>query len=122
MFGSLERFIAILLEHHEGRLPLWLAPDQVVVAPVGDSRAGYARQVADAFCRSGLRTVLDDRSESLSRRIVDARESGIPVFITVGEREERDGTVSVRRWNGEAGVLVLEDALARLRAEARLSG
>ncbi|HEV7267968.1 MAG TPA: threonine--tRNA ligase [Falsiroseomonas sp.] len=110
VFGSLERFIAILLEHHGGRLPFWLAPEQVAVAPVGRAQAGYARRVADALERDGLRVVLDDRQESLSRRIVHAREAAIPVFATVGEREERDGTVSLRRWDEAPAVVPLKEA------------
>jgi threonyl-tRNA synthetase len=118
VLGSLERFIAMLLEHHQGRLPLWLAPEQVVVAPVGQKQAEYADRVVGAF-GGPLRTVLDDRHERLSRKIVDARENGIPVFATVGAREAQDETVSLRYADGLQMVLPLAAAVERLRSEAR---
>ena len=118
VFGSIERFIAVLLEHHEGRLPFWLAPDQVAVAPVGSDQMPYARRIVEQLERADIRAVLLDASESLSRRVVQAREDGVPVFLALGEREQRDGTVSLRRWNGRPVVLQLDDALLQLRAEA----
>ncbi len=96
VLGSLERFIAILLEHHGGRLPFWLAPDQVVVAPVSAVQAGYAREVAAELVADGIRAVVDDRDETLARRIVDARALEIPVFATVGAREAAAEAVSLR--------------------------
>ena len=118
VLGSVERFIAILLEHHCGNLPLWLAPEQVVVAPVADLHADYAKEVAAAFERGGLRVAVDARNESLGRRVFDARERCIPVFATVGARELRDRTVAVRRRGGEPATLALAAAAEALRAEA----
>jgi threonyl-tRNA synthetase len=120
ILGSLERFAAILLERHGGHLPLWLAPEQVVVAPVGDQQIEYARGVAAEFESRDLRVVVDERSESLSRRIVRARERGIPVFVAVGKREERDGTVTVRRRVGEPVTMLVSDAIRQVRSEAEL--
>lgn len=100
VLGSLERFIAILLEQHRGRLPFWLAPDQVVVAPVSVLQAGYAREVAEALTADGIRSIVDDRDETLARRIVDARALAIPVFATVGAREAAAGSVSLRWLDG----------------------
>lgn len=120
VFGSIERFIAILLEHHEGRLPLWLAPEQAVIAPVDSSQADYARHVLALLEQAGIRAVLDGASKSLSRRVVQAREDGIPVFLTVGEREERDGAVSLRHWDSKPVTLAVDDAILQLRADARL--
>ncbi len=120
VFGSLERFAAILLEHYEGHLPMWLAPEQVVVAPVAEGQIDYAQRVAAEFERRDLRVVLDDRAESLARRIVDAHERGIPVFVVVGTREERDHTVTVRRRVGEPIPMPLTDAIQQFRSEARL--
>jgi threonyl-tRNA synthetase len=118
VLGSFERFIAMLLEHHAGRLPLWLAPDQAVVACIGEERADYARRVADALAAQGLRIALDLRAERLGRKIVDAREAGIPVVLAVGAREAETGTVSLRRADGAQEVMAIADAGARLRAEA----
>jgi threonyl-tRNA synthetase len=120
ILGSLERFAAILLEHHRGDLPLWLAPEQVVVASVSDAQLEYARKVADAFGRDGLRTVLDDRAETLSRRVVYAFESGIPVFAAVGARDEQDGTVAIRRRSGKPVTMAIAEAARELRLEAKL--
>lgn len=119
VLGSVERFIAILLEHHCGNLPLWLAPEQVVVAPVSDMQADYAAELAAAFERAGLRAAVDARNESLSRRVFDARERSIPVFATVGARELRDRTVAIRRRSGEPTVLAAAAAIQALHAEAR---
>lgn len=118
VLGSVERFIGILLEHHGGTLPLWLAPDQIVVASIGNAQAGYAEKVADALADHDFRVVADTRGERLSRKIMDAREAGIPILMAVGKREEADGTVSLRQRDGEQQVLRLEDAVAALQPEA----
>ena len=118
VLGSVERFIGILLEHHRGKLPLWLAPDQIVVASIGRDQAECAEQVAAELAAADLRVVTDTSAERLSRKIMDAREAGIPILMAVGKREAADGTVSVRRQDGEQEVLPLEDAVAALRAEA----
>jgi threonyl-tRNA synthetase len=120
VLGSLERFAAILIEHHRGDLPLWLAPEQIVVAPVSDAQLEYARRVAEAFESEDLRVALDERAESLSRRIVHAFERGIPIFAAVGRREERDGTVAIRRRADNPAIMTVADAINRLRSEARL--
>ncbi|WP_207483333.1 threonine--tRNA ligase [Arenibaculum pallidiluteum] len=122
VLGSIERFVAILLEHHGGALPFWLAPEQVAVAPVDPADAGqaaYARHVVAELSGPGLRAVLDDRPERLPRRIVDAHANGIPVFVAVGARELGAGTVSVRRRNAAPVALPLARAVADLAAEAR---
>lgn len=118
MLGSLERFLGILLEHHEGRLPPWLAPEQVVVIPVSNAAPGYAEEVAAAARRAGLRVRLDDRDESLSRRVADAHRLAIPFVAVVGERERDRRAVSLRRGDVRS-VLPLDEALERLAAECR---
>ncbi len=118
VLGSVERFIGILLEHHGGTLPLWLAPDQIVVASIGNAQAGYAEKIADDLADHDFRVVADTRGERLSRKIMDAREAGIPILMAVGKREEADGTVSLRRRDGEQEVLSVEEAPAALRSEA----
>jgi threonyl-tRNA synthetase len=118
VLGSLERFIAMLLEHYDGQLPLWLAPDQAVVASIGDDHADYARRVADELSAGGLRVALDVRAERLGRKIVDAREAGIPVVLAVGAREAEAGTVALRRRDGAQSVVAIAEAVRLLRAEA----
>jgi threonyl-tRNA synthetase len=100
VLGSIERFVAILLEHHRGRLPFAFAPEQVVVAPVAPAHADYARLVVDRLEGEGIRAVLDVREETLGRRIVSARALEIPVFAAVGAHEARTGTVSLRMLDG----------------------
>ena len=118
ILGSIERFLAMLLEHHGGDLPLWLAPEQIVVAGIGATQAGYAERVADAFAQADFRVALDMRPERLPRKIVDARESGIPLLIAVGAREAKDDTVSLRYRDGRQSVLPLAEAIDALRPEA----
>jgi threonyl-tRNA synthetase len=118
VLGSLERFIGILLEHHDGRLPLWLAPEQVVVASIGADDVAPSCRVAEAFEEAGLRVALDARPERLSRKIVDAREDGVPVLAAIGAREARDGTVALRFRDGRQESMPLAGAIARLRTEA----
>jgi threonyl-tRNA synthetase len=112
--GSLERFLGIVLEQHRGHLPAWLAPDQVVVLPVGGAQHAYAREVAAQLQRAGLRAICDARDESLARRIALAHELAIPFVCVVGQREQQASSVSLRE--GEApSVLSLPNALQRLR-------
>ena len=119
VLGSMERFIAMLLEHHEGWLPMWLAPDQLTVATVSDSSASYARRIMALLEEAGLRALLDDRSERLERKVVDARERRIPVFITVGNRDRQNETLSLRLRDGTQHTLALAAGLAYLRDMAR---
>lgn len=118
VLGSMERFIAMLLEHHEGWLPLWLAPDQVTVATVSDASASYGQRVMDVLDEAGLRALFDDRPERLERKIVDAREQRIPVFVTVGTRDERNETVSLRLRDGTQSTCSLREGVERLREMA----
>ncbi|MCG8692896.1 MAG: threonine--tRNA ligase, partial [Minwuiales bacterium] len=95
VLGSIERFIGILLEHHRGRLPLWLAPEQIAVASITEAAADYAGEVAARFEEVGFRVALDTRKARLPRKIVDAREAGIPLLAAVGAREAEAGTVAL---------------------------
>jgi threonyl-tRNA synthetase len=115
VLGSMERFIAMLLEHHEGWLPLWLAPEQVVVATISDANAGYAREVMRALDDAGIRALLDSRPERLEKKIVDAREKQVPIFVVVGSRDERDRTISVRMRDGQQSTLAIVEGVERLR-------
>jgi threonyl-tRNA synthetase len=118
LFGSYERFIGILLEHYAGELPLWLAPVQVIVLPVSDRFNDYASAVRDSVRSDGARVELDDRSESVGRKIREAELRKIPYMLVVGEREEREEAVSVREHRaGDVGGMPLKNFLQRLRGE-----
>jgi threonyl-tRNA synthetase len=119
VFGSLGRFIAVLLEHHGGSLPLWLAPDQVAVAPISQDQASYAAELLDSFQDAGLRAVMYAGAETLPRRIVAAHEAGIPVMAIVGRRETAERTVTVRERDGSQSCSPLPDVLTSLRARAQ---
>ena len=118
VLGSLERFVGILLEHYDGNLPLWLAPEQVVVASIGEAQNDYAQSVADELENADFRAIADTRPERLSRKIVDAREAGIPILMAVGNREQADNSVSMRWRDGSQEICSVTDALSRLRREA----
>ena len=100
MFGSYERFIGIMLEHYAGELPLWLAPVQAIVLPVSDRFNDYAATVRGQLSGEDTRVELDDRSESIGRKIREAELRKIPYMLIVGERESGDGSVSVREHHG----------------------
>jgi len=116
VLGSLERFIGMLLEHYEGHLPIWLAPEQIVIASIGAAQADHAAHLRDRFADAGLRAALDDGSETLARKIVAAHESAIPVVGVVGAREQRNGSIALRYRDGAQEELPVEAAMARLAA------
>jgi threonyl-tRNA synthetase len=116
VLGSIERFMAILLEHHRGNLPFWVVPEQIVVAPVSVGQLEYARAAAEIFRAAGLRCIIDEANETLSRRIVAAHDKGIPIFVTVGPKEVSAGTVTSRERGGERSVRSLSDATDWLKA------
>src|SRR5262245_24374918 len=121
VLGSIERFIAILLEHTAGKLPLWLAPVQVRVLPVSEKAADWASRVADACRVAGLRAEADLRNEKLGYKVREAQLEKIPVIAVVGEREAAAGTVAPRTA-GPAETVALEDFVARTVAAARMPG
>ena len=96
-FGSMERFVAVLLEHTGGTFPLWLTSDQVVILPISEKYMDYARKVQAMLDELDIRCYIDERSEKTGRKIRDAETAKIPYMVIVGENEEKDGTVSVRR-------------------------
>jgi threonyl-tRNA synthetase len=100
LLGSFERFIGILLEHYGGELPLWLAPVQAIVLPVSDRFNDYAAAVRDELRAEGVRVELDDRNESVGRKIREAELRKVPYMLVVGEREQSQGAVSVREHHG----------------------
>ena len=116
-FGSIERFTAVLLEHTSGHLPLWLSPDQIKVLPVSEKYAEYAKKVCVLLNNSDIRTSLDDRNETLGKRIREISLLRVPVLVIVGEKEVADGTVSVRREGADAGTMKLDDFVKWFKAE-----
>jgi threonyl-tRNA synthetase len=118
LFGSFERFIGILLEHTAGELPVWLAPTQAIVLPIADRHNEAAIAAADALRASGVRIEVDDRSESVGRKIRDAELQKIPYMLVVGDREAEDGTVSVRRHHGDdEGSIPVSELAGKLASE-----
>ncbi|HLW96593.1 MAG TPA: His/Gly/Thr/Pro-type tRNA ligase C-terminal domain-containing protein, partial [Solirubrobacteraceae bacterium] len=118
LFGSFERFIGILLEHLGGELPVWLAPVQAIVLPITDHQNDAAAAVVDALAAAGLRGELDDRAESVGRKIRDAELRKIAYMLVVGEREAQGGTVSVREHGaGDTGVSSVAEFVARLAGQ-----
>ena len=117
-FGSLERFVAVLLEHTGGRLPLWLTPDQVMVLPVSEKFADYAKKVCDLMNNSDIRASIDDRNETIGKRIRENELKRVPYIVIVGEKEMTEGTVSVRRQGGQdEGTMPLENFIDRINKE-----
>ncbi|MBQ4442068.1 MAG: threonine--tRNA ligase [Bacteroidales bacterium] len=109
-FGSMERFVAVLLEHTGGNFPLWLTSDQVVILPISEKYMDYAQKVRAALDEQDIRCYIDERSEKTGRKIRDAETAKIPYMLIVGENEEKDGTVSVRRHgNLNDGTMPLND-------------
>jgi threonyl-tRNA synthetase len=123
IFGSMERFIGILIEHYAGRFPIWLAPVQAVVATITSDADGWAGQVAGALAAAGLRAETDLRNEKINYKVREHSLAKVPVLLVVGRKEAAEGTVAIRRLGGaDQEVLALEDAVNRLRAEATLPG
>jgi threonyl-tRNA synthetase len=118
LLGSFERFIGIMLEHYGGELPLWLAPVQAIVLPVSDRFNAYGGAVRDELAEAGLRVELDERSESVGRKIREAELRKIPYMLVVGEHEEREGSVAVRGHGGaDAGRTSVGDFVGRAKGE-----
>ncbi|WP_142803691.1 threonine--tRNA ligase [Tepidiphilus sp. J10] len=118
LFGSLERFTGILIEHYAGALPAWLAPVQAVVLSIAERHADYARQVADALRRQGFRVETDLRNEKINYKIREHSVHKIPYLLVVGDQERESGGVAVRARGGiNLGAMPLDDFVARLREE-----
>jgi threonyl-tRNA synthetase len=119
LMGSFERFIGILIEHYAGEFPVWLTPVQAIALPISDRHAAAAAAVVGTLRDAGLRAELDDRTESVGRKIREAELRKIPYMLVVGDREAEEGTVAVRRHGeGDEGSLSVDEFVARLRDEA----
>ena len=120
LFGSLERFCGILIEHFAGRLPFWLSPTQIVVASITDEASDYAQKVKEQLAEAGLRVELDLRNEKISYKVREHSVTKVPVILVVGKREAEDSTVAIRRLGGkEQEVVGLGEALESFRLEGR---
>ena len=118
LLGSMERFAGILIEHYGGRFPAWLAPVQAIVLPVADRHLGYAEKVAAELREAGVRVEVDERSESVGRKIRDAELGRYPYMLVVGDREESDGAVAVRSHEeGDLGSMSVDELGGRLSDE-----
>ena len=117
-FGSMERFIAVLLEHTGGNFPLWLTPDQVIILPISEKYQKYTEKVLHLLENSEIRALVDNRSEKTGRKIRDAEMSKIPFMVIVGEKEEQDGTVSVRKHGeGDLGTFTIDKFISLIQNE-----
>ena len=119
-FGSMERFIGILIEHYAGAFPTWLAPVQVKILPISEKHVEYAEKLREAFKKAYIRVELDDRNEKIGYKIRQAQMEKVPYMLVVGDKEEQEGTVAVRsRVEGEKGSVKWEDFLADILAEVK---
>ena len=115
-FGSIERFTAVLLEHTAGHLPLWLAPDQVKILPISEKYAEYAEKVCNSLKNSEIRASVDARNETLGKRIREISLLRVPVLLIVGEKEQTDGAVSVRREGADQGTMTIDKFIEYFKA------
>nr|WP_312289646.1 threonine--tRNA ligase [Clostridium chromiireducens] len=118
VFGSIERFIGILIEHFAGKFPTWLSPVQVKVLPISDKYSDYSVKVKNELSAAGIRVEIDFRSEKIGYKIREARNERIPYIVVVGEKEEAENKISMRsRKNGDEGILELEELIQRIHEE-----
>lgn len=118
VYGSIERFIGILIEHYAGAFPAWLAPCQVKILPITDKHAEYAKKIYDKFFALGIRAKLDDRNEKLGYKIREAQVQKVPYMLVVGDKEVEEGTVTVRhRGEGDIGSMKIDEFIAKLQKE-----
>ena len=119
-FGSMERFVAVLLEHCAGDFPLWLTPDQVMILPVSEKYHDYAEKLNELLKRNEIRTLIDMRSEKIGRKIRDAEMKKVPYMLIVGEKEMNENAVSVRKHGqGDLGSMSVEDFLAMIEKQVK---
>ena len=123
LMGSFERFIGILIEHYAGEFPLWLAPVQALVLPIADRHAPYAEKVAGELGQAGLRVAVDDRGESIGRKIRDGELRKVPYLLVVGDKEAESGQVAVRRHGqGDQGATPVGDLASTLAGQVSARG
>jgi len=117
-FGSMERFVAVLLEHTAGKLPLWLIPEQVAILPISEKFNDYARKVQAELDKHDVRAIVDDRNEKIGKKIRDNELNKVPYLLIVGEKEAENDEVSVRKQGeGDKGKMKITNFAAELNAE-----
>ena len=117
-FGSMERFVAVLIEHTAGKFPLWLTPDQAIILPISEKYHDYAEKVLKFLNNSDIRTLIDTRAEKIGRKIRDAELKRIPYLIIVGEREAENNVLSIRRQGeGDVGSMNANDFIQLVNKE-----
>jgi len=118
LFGSFERFIGVLIEHYAGAFPVWLSPVQVKILPISDKHLTYAKKIKDDLLASEIRVELDDRSESIGKKIRDAQLEKIPYMLVVGDREEKSGKIAVRTRKGkDLGAISVNKFILQIKEE-----
>jgi threonyl-tRNA synthetase len=116
--GSLERFMAIMIEHFAGNFPLWLSPTQIAIIPVSEAHASYAQTVANELRAAGFRVLLDTNNESMGKKIRQAKQQKLPYFIVIGDKEVESVSVTIEsRDTGISEVLIVKEVIAKLTAE-----
>mgnify|MGYP003472340413 FL=1 len=119
-FGSMERFVAVLLEHSGGKFPLWLTPEQCVILPISEKYNDYAKKVCELLNNSDIRASIDDRNETIGKKIRENELKRIPFLLIVGEKEAESNLVSVRRQGqGDQGQMNVEDFVALVNEEVK---
>ena len=117
-FGSMERFIAILIENTAGDFPLWLSPEQFIILPISEKYVDYAKKVSQLLEIHDICGLIDERNEKTGKKIRDAELKKIPYMLVVGENEAQDGSVSVRRrGEGDLGVMSVDDFVLHVKKE-----
>lgn len=120
-FGSLERFVAVLIEHCAGNFPLWLSPDQYIILPISEKYADYAKNISDSLNNYDIRGLIDNRDEKIGKKIRDAEIKKIPFMLIVGEKEQEEGKVSVRKHGeGDLGSMTLESFTEIMQKETKI--
>jgi len=120
IFGSMERFVAVLIENTAGRFPVWLTTDQAVIVPISEKFNDYAKTVLNFLNNYDIRTLIDDRNEKIGKKIRDNELKRIPYLLVIGEKEELAGTVSVRKQGeGDRGVMKPEEFVNLVKEEIK---
>jgi threonyl-tRNA synthetase len=115
IYGSIERFFGILIEHFAGKFPLWMTPVQVIILPINDDLIPYANKVQTTLAKAGFRTEVDSRTESLNKKVREAQVNKIPLILTIGKKEKESGALSVRTLDGNVRYGVsMEEFLKRV--------
>ena len=117
-FGSMERFISILIEHTAGKFPLWLAPDQFAILPVSDRLIPYCKEIEARLAKNNITGFIDERSESIGKKIRDTELKKVPFMFIIGDKEEEAGNISVRRQGeGDMGSMSVNDFIELFNRE-----